>query len=266
MAQQHTEGVTDTPPGDPLLPSRWRRGDDPEFSRLAAFTDGVYAIALTLLVLNIRVRDLRDEDSTAAMWSALSDLTPDLIAFCIAFVLLGRYWITHHDFYSSLGAIDRGLIGLNLTYLIFVAFLPFPTSLIGEYEGNPVALLVFALVLAAISGMETIMFVHAHRNGLLRSPVSSAVLRWGVLASLAPVAVFLVTMPFAFFSTTGVLLSWAVLMSLLGRVIGRIAPEEVRRADQPVVTALGGHMRSTRRQRVARKEAATADRDDETTR
>jgi uncharacterized membrane protein len=256
MAQQHTESVTENPPGDALQPSRWRRGDEPEFTRLATFTDGVYAIALTLLVLNVRVEDLRNEDSTAAMWRALGELTPDLIAFAIAFVLLGRYWIAHHDFYSSLAAIDRGLIGLNVTYLIFVAFLPFPTSLVGEYEENPVALLVFALVLAAISSMETTMFVHAHRRGLLLTRLSPAVFRWGMLASLAPVAVFLVTMPFAFLSTTGVLLSWAVLMALLSRALGRIAPEEVRQSVQPVVTAWGGRTRFLRRRHVAREEAA----------
>jgi hypothetical protein len=129
-----------------------------------------------------------------------------------------------------------------------------------------VALLVFALVLAAISSMETIMFIHAHRNGLLRTRLSSPVFRWGVLASLAPVAVFLITMPFAFLSTTGVLISWAVLMSLLSRVIGRIAPEEVRRADHTVATAWGGRLRSLRRRPVAHEEVAAPDRAEEPTR
>jgi uncharacterized membrane protein len=228
MAQQHTDGVTEDPPGDPLEPSRWRRGEDPEFTRPATFTDGVYAIALTLLVLGIRVEGLRDPDSPTAMWHALDALIPDLIAFAIAFVLLGRYWMAHHDFYSTLGAIDRGLVGLTLVYLIFVAFLPFPTSLVGEYESNPVSVLVFALVLSGISGMETAMFVHAHRRRLLRVPLSPAMFRWGVMASLQPVAVFLVTMPFAYLSSTGVLLSWAVLFTLLNRLTRRFAPDAVR--------------------------------------
>lgn len=236
MAQQHTDPVNEDSER-PLPPKVWRRGEEPEFTRLATFTDGVYAIALTLLVLGLDIGHLVDPDSPGALWSALNDLIPDLVAFAVAFVLLGRYWVAHHDFYSTLRAIDQGLMGLSLIYLAFVAFLPFPTKLIGVYEGNPVALLLFATTLAAVSGMETVMFAHAHRRNLLRSGLPPSVFKWGVIASLQPVVLFVVTMPFAFLSTTGVLISWAVISPLLGMWVDRHAPVEAPGSDLPLIAA-----------------------------
>ena len=221
----------------PLPPTVWLRGEEPEFTRLATFTDGVYAIALTLLVLGLDIGHLADPDSPGALWTALDDLIPDFVAFAVAFVLLGRYWIAHHDVYYNQRGIDRGLMGISLIYLAFVAFLPFPTKLIGVYEGNPVALLLFATALAAVSGMETVMFAHAHRRNLLRSGLSPSVFKWGVIASLQPVVMFVVTMPFAFLSTTGVLISWAVISPLLGMWVDRRAPTETPGSDLPLIAA-----------------------------
>ena len=102
----------------------------------------------------------------------------------MAFILLGRYWMAHHSFFASLRACDRRLMGLNLIYLAFVAVLPFPSALVGEYEKNPLSVIVFAVTLGTISGMETVMFVHAHHADLLRSTLDRDSFRWEVMASL----------------------------------------------------------------------------------
>jgi uncharacterized membrane protein len=173
MERQHTDRVPDETERRPLPPNAWRRGEEPEFQRLANFTDGVYAIALTLLVLGMHVDHLAHPADPGEMGQALGGLVPEFIAFVIAFWLLGRYWIAHHDFFARLRAFDRTLMGLSLLYLATVAFLPFPTTLIGEYEDNPVSLLAFATALAAVSGMETVLFAHAHRAGLLNVQLTS---------------------------------------------------------------------------------------------
>lgn len=218
----------------PLPPDVWRRGEEPEFTRLATFVDAVFAIAMTLLVLGLGIKQLADPESAADMGQALVDRLPDLVAFAVAFVLLGRYWIAHHDFFGTLRGFDRPLMSMSLVYLAFVAFLPFPTSLIGEYEGNPVSLLLFAAALAAVSGMETVMFAHAHRRNLMRTGLSPGVYKWGLLASLQPVALFIVTMPFAFLSTTGVLISWGVISPLAGAWIERRTPSDASAEDRPL--------------------------------
>lgn len=196
---------------------RWRREDEPEFSRLNTFVDGVFAIALTLLVLDIRLPPLRGSvDDPGTMLNSLSDLVPELVAYGVAFALLGGFWMAHNDFASRLGAIDRRLMGLTLVYLAFVALLPFPTSLVGEYEENPMSVVVFAAVLAVISGMELVLFVHANRAGLWSEPLTPLEFRAGVAGSVQPVGIFIVTIPLAFVSTTLTLLSWAVLAPTLG--------------------------------------------------
>ena len=153
--------------------SIWRRGEEPEFGRFAFFTDAVFAIALTILVLDIRLpRDVGQEPGD--MWNALGDVQPQVVAFGVAFILLSRYWLAHHGFVSTLTAVSGRLMALNLVYLAFVAFLPFPTSLVGGHEDNPVSVILFALTMAVVSAMETVLFVSAHRQGLIRHQIGRA--------------------------------------------------------------------------------------------
>lgn len=200
----------------------WRRGEEPEFGRVLFFSDAVYAIALTLLALDLRVHELvGDADAPSVMLAALDDLLPQLVAFAVGFALLANYWSAHHTFMSRIGAIDGWLMNVNLAYLAFVALLPFPTSLIGEYEGNPISGVTFAATLAVISLLETAMLVHAHRSGLLRWPVAEEQFRMERVASVQPAVMFLVTIPLAFVSTTLMLVSWLVVGPVAGRILGR---------------------------------------------
>lgn len=211
-AVPHDDAV-DGAPGPGL---RWRRGEEPEFSRLLTFTDAVFAIGMTLLALDLRVdRVIGDTSSPSAMWQALGDLTPKLIAFVVAFWVLAVYWRSHHRFMARIGVIDARLVTLTLVYLAVVAVLPLPTSLIGEYVENPVSGVVFAVTLATISLLEVAMLVHAQRRDLWRHDgVEPGDLRSEqdeVLESLSPALIFLATAPLAFVSPTVMLLSWAVL-------------------------------------------------------
>jgi uncharacterized membrane protein len=213
------------PPSEPRRGRYWRRGDEPEFGRILYFSDAVYAIALTLLALDLRVAHLTgDESAPATMIAALDDLIPKLIAFGVGFALLARYWLAHHDFMSRLSALDSRLITLNLVYLAFVALLPFPTALIGEFESNPISGVVFAATLSVISLLETLMLGHAHRAGLMREQITPEESRYELIGSLQPAVMFLVTIPLAFISPTLMLLSWLVLGPVAGWAIGRRRP------------------------------------------
>ena len=145
------------------------------------------------------------------MWEALGDMLPEFVSFFLAFILIGRYWMAHHVFFGQLRAVDERFVSLNMVYLAFVAFLPFPTSLVGDYEQNPVSIMVFAIALAIISTMETVLFHYAYKHDLLRNRIDHDVYRYGVLASMLPVVVFILTLPLAFVSTTLTLLSWIVI-------------------------------------------------------
>ncbi len=188
---------------------RWQRDDGAEFDRIAFFSDAIYAIAMTLLALDLRIDHLAAPvDAPSSMFAALDDLFPKFVAYFVGFLLLARYWKSHHGFFGRLKAVDSRLLTLNLTYLGFVALLPFPTSLIGAYEENPISVVLFSLNMAIISGLETVSLRHAYRAGLMRRSASPAVQRWEITASLIPSVMFVVTIPLAFISPTLQLVSW----------------------------------------------------------
>jgi uncharacterized membrane protein len=186
-----------------------------EFERFAFFSDAVYAIALTLLVVGIAVPTLSDVRSSGEMWDVLVDLGPEFASFFVGFAVIGRYWLAHHRFVAVLAAVDSRLMLVNLLYLAFVAFLPFPTALVGRYEENFVAFAFYAVMLAVISALETVLFVVALRRDLLAVAVSRTVARQGVVASTLPVAVFLISIPLALaFGSTLALFSWLLIWPL----------------------------------------------------
>jgi TMEM175 potassium channel family protein len=95
--------------------SRTYDRDSVEFGRALAFSDGLFAIAMTLLVVAIGVPQIDDGDSIGDLADALDDLSPELISFFISFAVIGRYWLAHHQFVSLLKAMDQTLLSLNLS-------------------------------------------------------------------------------------------------------------------------------------------------------
>jgi uncharacterized membrane protein len=179
-----------------------------EFGRVLAFSDGLFAIAMTLLVVGIAVPTLAEGDSVDELADAIGDLSGSFVSFFISFAVIGRYWVAHHQFFSLLGRIDQGLIGTNLIYLAFIAFLPFPTALLGQYFENPLSVAIYAGAVAIVSGMEVVQFRHAYRHGLLTRPLTPEVFRWGALMSLSPVIFFVASMPVAFLNTIVAVATW----------------------------------------------------------
>lgn len=104
-------------------------------SRLETFCDGVIAIAITLLVLELRVPVLEDA-TDGAVWSALIDLWPSYLGYVISFATIGILWANHHTIFRLIGRTDHYLILLNLLLLFFIAVIPFTTALMTEYLGH----------------------------------------------------------------------------------------------------------------------------------
>src|SRR5262249_329528 len=148
-----------------------------EFSRTLSFSDGLFSIAMTLLIVSIAVPTISDTSSVGQLADALDDLTPNFVSFFISFAVIGRYWVAHHTYISALARIDRGLISLNLVYLAFIAFLPFPTALLGEYFENPLSIVIYAVNVAIVSGMEVVLFSYAQNHDLLERKLPRDVYR-----------------------------------------------------------------------------------------
>lgn len=191
-----------------LAPRRTYGRESVEFARMLTFTDGLFAIAMTLLVVDLAVPTLSDASSVGELADKLNDDSATFVSFAISFAVIGRYWLAHHTYFSALARIDRGIIALNLVYLAFIAFLPFPTALLGQYFENPLSITIYAVNVAIVSGMEVVLFSYAQNHDLLERKLPRDVYRFGTMMSLAPCLFFLLSIPVAFISTTLAACCW----------------------------------------------------------
>jgi uncharacterized membrane protein len=192
-------------------PTRYQRSSTSlEFDRVIFFSDAVFAIAMTLLVVGIGIPHVAD----SAFDQALRDKRQEIYSFFISFVVIGYYWLAHHKFVSHLRAVDVRFMQLNLLYLAAIAFVPFPTALAGVYDTHPLSVVLYAITLGAASFFEAMLFWHAYKARLLDVELSPDAFRFNVLASLAPVAVFAASIPIAYASTKWALLSWLLIFPL----------------------------------------------------
>jgi uncharacterized membrane protein len=175
---------------------------------------------MTLLVAGISVPMVPQDE----LLDALLDRWDDVLAFFLSFTVIGFYWLAHHAFFGLLSALDERLVRMNLLYLGFIAFLPFPTALIGRYDHSAVAVGLYAAVLAVASGLDTIMFRRARAADALLRPVPDDAYRSYVVRSLAPCVVFAVSMPLALLHPIAAMLSWTLIFPI-ERFLRRFEPE-----------------------------------------
>jgi len=102
-------------------------------SRLEAFCDGVFAIALTLLIIDIKIPSTIEINNTPDFWVALKHITPSILAFILSFIIILITWVNHHNSMKLMNKSSASFIYANGFLLLTVVFVPFPTSLIGEY-------------------------------------------------------------------------------------------------------------------------------------
>jgi uncharacterized membrane protein len=196
-------GLIDEPPEE--------RGFD--YARTVALSDGVFAIALTLLVLNISFPELAPGHH-GDIGKQLLDRRGELGSYALSFAVIGFLWVRHHAFMRGLEVIDTRLTVLNLAYLGFVAFLPYPTRVLGVYGGEPAGVVLYASTNVVLASISALMRIQAKRAHLL-SPLGTAVVARREHWAITP-AVFLLSIPVAFASPTAAKFCWLLLL-LLGR-------------------------------------------------
>jgi uncharacterized membrane protein len=202
------------------VPTRYERDNAGlEFDRVAFFSDAVYAIAMTLLVVGIGVPKVQDEN----LGQALAGLDSEIISFFIGFIVLGFYWLSHHAMFAGLRAVNTVLLWVNLVYLACVAFLPFPTAIVGSNGDEPLAFVLFACSLAAVSIMEMAAYLCAFHYDLIRERPSPARHRHDLVAGLLPGIVFLLSLPLAFVDTQIAFFTWFLLFPA-EQVLDRLMP------------------------------------------
>jgi len=177
-----------------------------EFARVVAFSDGVIAIAITLLVLTLEVPDVPADGFS----EALADMWRSYVAFALSFALIGRFWIIHHRTFAMIARFDGVLMTLNLLVLAFIVLMPFTTDLVAQHEENPIGVALYAAVLAAASITNWSMVRYAWRSDHLleshRREAEVAASWW----TLAPALVFVGSIPFVLISSDLAVILWLV--------------------------------------------------------
>jgi uncharacterized membrane protein len=183
------------------------RTHDP--SRVLALSDGVFAIVITLLVLEVHVPELSQGQSLSG---ALAEVRPSFNAFVITFILTGMYWVAHRDLFALIRRIDRGLVWLNILFLLPLCLLPFGAGMLGRYEQEPVALRIYGLVLVAIAVMRLVIWLYAtNRPHLLWLRLDDRQRRAGLALAGFSVLVYLVAILVAEVAPGVSLLSYAAM-------------------------------------------------------
>jgi uncharacterized membrane protein len=115
--------------------------------RLEAFSDGVIAIIITLMILEIKIPNLEPSLSSRQIWGRLSEILPHVIAYILSFLVLGIMWVNHHHLLHSIKNTDRRLLWYNLHLLFWMSLIPLPTALLGEHPFTPEATACYGFIL-----------------------------------------------------------------------------------------------------------------------
>lgn len=183
--------------------------------RLVQFSDGVFTVALTLLVIDIAVPVIPNGSDQATVVNLLAGQLSNIEAFVLTFWVVGVYWLTHHRHFLFIRRYDGVLLILNLLLLLTVCFIPWPTAVLGHYGDYFAVWVLYALSMAALGFATTAVWVYASNKPALADGVTPDLRRFYTLRTLVQPAVFLASIPIAAVSLPLGQFSWVGIFVLL---------------------------------------------------
>jgi uncharacterized membrane protein len=162
----------------------------PSTTRIEALSDGVFAIVLTLMVFQIRIPNISSEDAASQLWPQLMHQWPEFYSYVSTFLLVGIYWVAHHNMYHLIRRSTRPLMWMNLIFLMFVAFVPYSVALAGRYDKVQRIMILYGVHLMAISILLWLQWWYVtRRRNLLTTRLGPKFVRSMDLKMLAAPAV-----------------------------------------------------------------------------
>jgi uncharacterized membrane protein len=190
--------------------------------RINSFSDAVFAVAITLLILTIVVPEVSNTDQLAR---ELTDMWPKFMGFLLSFVIIGSFWMNHHGMFGYLRRSTPGLLRINLFLLMFIVLLPFSTDLMSEYNTSVLAVVFYEINMASIALLMCILWWYAsYHKDLVDESVSPALRRHLLLVYLSMASIFCISIAIAFLSIPASLYFYFALIPvsvLLDRVLRR---------------------------------------------
>jgi uncharacterized membrane protein len=203
------------------------RDDAPRVNRLLTLSDGVIAIALTLLVLQLRVPALTEvthPDSAADLAAQLGKGSAQLVSYGVSFYVIAQFWVVHRQVFRLLGDQEEGLEWWNFAFLFTISVMPFTSTLLGDYVGNPLAVDIFAVNVVIASLATQAMIVVGRRKGLL---VPTARERASRIDAVVVPVVMAASIGLSWWSTSAAMYSW-ILIAVVPAIIDRWSARQAR--------------------------------------
>ena len=197
------------------------RREAAETDRLLALSDGVVAIAITLLVLDLTVPAVSAAEQVALLPIAIAQQWQEFLGFVLSFFAVGFYWVLHRRTFVHIARHDRGVVSLNLCFLMLVAFVPYATSVFTAYPGRfgvP-----FLSVVLALTGLSLVaLWIYADRRAVLETGLRSRTVRIQAARFLASPAVFAVATLVGRYSPLAGMGTWLLLIPINGTLHSRL--------------------------------------------
>lgn len=190
-------------------PEKRKQDDEKVLGRVLALSDGVVAIAILLLLIDIRLpADTSTTDLGAALWS----LWPNYLAFFISFVVIGLYWSAHVRLFREIVRYDWVLVWLNLLYLLFIVIIPFSTSILSTHFVK-LSVIVYAVTIACVGYSNTILRIYSTKgHRLISSRFGSIYIKKAILLSLIAPTGFIISIGLAFLNPSIAQYFWIVML------------------------------------------------------
>lgn len=171
--------------------------------RLEAFSDGVFAIVITLLVLDLKVPEVAVEMADRTLLPALAHLWPKLLSYTISFVVVGVYWVAHHYQFNTIQRVNRTLLWINLAFLMAVSLIAFSAAMLGSYPQSRAALGIYGANLIVVNLVLTAMWTYGTRTlQLIDAPVPASCQHVVMRRNLLPPIIYLVAIALVFVAPT----------------------------------------------------------------
>jgi uncharacterized membrane protein len=198
------------------------RGGGLATNRLEALVDGVFAVVMTLLVLDITVPSPTQPHAVAHLLPNLLALKPTVLSYALSFVIAGIYWVGHHNQFAYIRRTDRPLLWINILFLMCVAFIPFSAALLAAYPGQRIAVIIYGANLIVVGLVLYLHWWYATRNHrLVDADLDPHVVRLATTRILMAPVIYVVAIGLSFVNTTvsiGIYVLVPVLYILPGRI------------------------------------------------
>jgi len=175
-------------------------------TRLISFSDGVFAIAVTLLVFNLKVPHIPAADVHRQLPGMIREMMPHFTTYVLTFLLVAVYWTFHHRMLNMVTHLDNPFLWMNIWYLLVISFIPFPSALFGSYPNETLSFIFYVCSMVLVTSISMLMLAYAsYNNRLINKDIPKSIIKYLFLRQFTSLLVFFLAIPLALYN-----LHWAL--------------------------------------------------------